>query len=94
MSGGKSAISQAAISQASSYEEMGEYWDDHDAGEIWDQTKPAEFDVGIRSERTYYSIGRGLSERLGQIARSQGISAETLLNLWVQEKVLEAPRPE
>jgi len=81
---------KSTISQASSYEEMGEYWDHHDAGEVWDQTKPAEFDVDIRRERTYYSIGRALSEKLVQIARGQGISAETLLNLWIQEKILEA----
>jgi len=67
---------------------MGEYWDTHDAGEIWEQTEPAELEVDLRQERVYYPVGRSLSERIAEIAREQGISAETLLNLWVQEKVL------
>lgn len=79
---------RSSISNASSYREMGEYWDTHDAGEIWEQTEPAEFEVDLRQERVYYPVGRSLSEKIAQIAREQGISAETLLNLWVQEKVL------
>ncbi len=79
---------RSSVSNASSYREMGEYWDTHDAGEIWEQTEPSEFEVELRQERIYYPVGRSLSERIAEIAREQGISAETLLNLWVQEKVL------
>ncbi len=79
---------RSSISNARSYREMGEYWDTQDAGEIWQQTEPAEFEVDLRQERVYYPVGRSLSDRIGEIAREQGISAETLLNLWVQEKVL------
>ncbi len=79
---------RSSISDARSYREMGEYWDTHDAGEIWEQTEPAEFEVDLRQEKVYYPVGRSLSARIAEIAREQGISAETLLNLWVQEKVL------
>ncbi len=79
---------RSSISKATSYQEMGEYWDTHDAGEIWDQTEPAEFEVDLRREKIYYPVGRSLAHKLTEIARQQGISAETLLNLWVQEHVL------
>ncbi len=79
---------RSSISDASSYREIGEYWDTHDAGEIWEQTEPADFEVDVRQEKVYYPIGRALSERIAEIARDQGISAETLLNLWAQENVL------
>lgn len=42
---------EATISKGRSYEEIGEFWDFHDAGEVWDQTKPAEFEVELKSER-------------------------------------------
>lgn len=67
--------------------EIGEYWDDHDLGEIWDETEPVEIAVDLRSERHYYSIERSLSERVHQIAEARGVSSETLVNLWLQEKV-------
>jgi hypothetical protein len=78
---------KSSISNARSYEEMGEYWDTHGLGEIWDETKPVEFEIEIKSERHYYPIERDLSKKLHQIAEAQGVSSETLINLWVQEKV-------
>jgi hypothetical protein len=80
---------KTTISQAQSYQAIGEFWDTHDLGEFWEQTAPAEFDVDIRSETTYYAVESSLSLKLRRLAQQQGISAETLLNLWVQEKTME-----
>ena len=46
---------KTSISRATSYEEMGEYWDEHDVGEIWEQTEAVEFDVDIQRSVTYLS---------------------------------------
>jgi hypothetical protein len=78
---------RSSLSGARSYEEMGEYWDSHDVGEVWDQTRPVEFEVNVKSERHYFPIERELSQRLARAAEAQGVSAETLINLWVQEKL-------
>jgi hypothetical protein len=44
--------SKTSISRASSYAEIGEFWDIHDLGYYWELTKPAEFEVDLRdSER-------------------------------------------
>lgn len=72
------------------YLRLGDYWDRHDAGEIWDQTKPAEFEIDLKSERRYYPIEKTLSHKLNRIAEAQGVSSETLINLWVQEKVAQS----
>lgn len=81
---------RSSISQAQSYHEMGRFWDTHDVTEFWDQTTPAEFDVDIQAEITYYPLETSLSSRLADAARRRGISAETLLNLWVQERLVAA----
>jgi hypothetical protein len=81
---------KSSISKASSYEEIGEYWDNHDVTGVWDQTRPVEFEVAISSERRYYPIEKTLSQKLSQIADAQGISAETLVNLWIQEKIVQS----
>jgi hypothetical protein len=82
--------SESSISKSRSYEEMGEYWDRHDAGEVWDRLEPVEFEVSIQSEKRYYPIEKLLSQKLDRIAATQGVSPETLINLWVQEKVGES----
>ena len=73
--------------QARSYKELSEFWDSHDLSEYWDQLRPAEFEVDIQSEATYYPLEATLSAELRSIARKKGISPEVLLNLWVREKV-------
>lgn len=80
---------RTSLSKAKSYKEIGEFWDNHDLSEFWDSTKTAEFDVDIKSEITYYALDRNLSEQIQQLAQKRGISPDTLLNLWVQEKLEE-----
>ena len=84
------AKSKSTISKASTYQEIGDFWDTHDLSDYWDQTKPIEFEVDIQSEAIYYPVEPRLSAQISSIAKQRGVSPETLLNLWVQEKVQEA----
>ena len=82
--------SKSSLSKARSYAELGGFWDTHDLTEYWEQTKPAEFEVDIRSEVTYYALESTLSAEVKALAERRGVTPETLLNLWVQEKLHEA----
>jgi hypothetical protein len=84
---------KSSISQGRSYKEIGEFWDTHDLADYWDQTEPVEFEVDIQSETTYYALEGQLSQKLAKIAEERGVSAQTLLNMWVQEKLLELAAP-
>jgi hypothetical protein len=84
---------KSSISGAKSYKEIGEFWNTHDLADYWDQTEPVEFEVDIQSETTYYALDRQLSHKLARVAEQRGVSAETLLNIWVQEKLLEQAAP-
>ena len=81
------SANKSSLSKGRSYQEIGEYWDNHDLGEVWDRTEPADFEVALKSVRHYYPVERTLSDQVTRIAREQGVSPETLLNLWIQEKV-------
>jgi hypothetical protein len=74
------------VSNASTYQEVGAFWDEHDATEFGEQTS-AEFQVDISSQRRYYPLDRDLSFEIRRIAEQHGVSEETLLNIWVQEKI-------
>jgi hypothetical protein len=82
MSKGKSSISKAT-----SYAEAGEFWDAHDLDEVWDRTKPVDIEVDLQSEKFSFSVESELANRIQAVARSRGVSSETLVNLWLQEKV-------
>jgi len=83
---------KGSISRARSYKELSEFWDSHNLGEYWEQLRPAEFEVDIQSQATYYPLEANLSADLRSIARKKGISPEVLLNLWVREKVRKVTR--
>ena len=78
---------KSSISNAETYGEMGEFWDTHDLGDYWDQTEPVSFNVDIKYEVTYYRLDAELGKQVGEVARQHGVSPETLINLWVQEKL-------
>jgi hypothetical protein len=79
--------SKSTLSKSSSYREIGAFWDAHDLGEFWEQTRPVRLDVSLESETDYYGVDRELSGRLLKLARKRGVSAHTLLNLWLQQKL-------
>ena len=80
---------KSSISGATSYQEIGEFWDSHDLGDFWKQTEPVEFEVEIGSSSSYFPIEKNLALKLRKMAEQRGISAQTLLNLWVQEKIIQ-----
>ena len=78
---------KTSISEANTYQKIGEYWDTHDLGEIWDKTQPASFEVDIQAEFRYFPVELKISQKITEIAKKRGVSSETLVNLFLQEKV-------
>lgn len=81
------AENKSSISEAKSYQEIGEFWDSHDLGEVWDKTEEAVVEIDLQSDVFYFAIETSLSSKLHTIAEKKGVSAETLVNLWLQEKI-------
>jgi CopG antitoxin of type II toxin-antitoxin system len=73
-----------------SVEQAGQFWDTHDLADYWDLTREAEFDVDLQRRVFLTSLEPQLAEKLTAVARKQGISTETLINVWLTEKVEEA----
>jgi len=86
------AENKSSLSGSRSYEELSEYWDTHSLADHWDETSPVEFELDIQSSTLYFPVDRKLADRLRAVASEHGISTETLLNLWLQEKVAEEAR--
>ncbi len=83
---------RSRISSGESYQEIGEFWDRHDLDEVWDRTRPVELEVDLLHQRTYVPVDSTLSRELGRLADQLGMSTESLLDLWVREKLAEIPR--
>jgi len=72
-----------------SIEEAAEFWDTHSLADYEDLQKDVEFEVELKSEKNYFAVEKELSDRIDKLAHLKGILPETLVNLWLKEKVLE-----
>ena len=81
--------SKSSISKARSYAEIGEFWDEHDLSDFWGKTRKVRFDVVVEPEATYYPVEKGLSEKIQSVARKHGVPSDTLVNLWLEQKIKE-----
>jgi hypothetical protein len=89
MKGNDMTKSKSSISEVRSYTDIGEFWDKHDLSDLWGKTRRVGFDVDITSEVTYYPIEQNLSTKIQLLARKQGLSSGTLVNLWLDQKMRE-----
>jgi len=80
---------RSTLSKAKTYKEIGDFWDTHDLSDFWEQTKRVKFQVDIQSEITYYSLDKKLADQVQSLAQRRGVTTDTLINLWVQEKLQE-----
>jgi len=83
---------KSSLSGSRSYEELSEYWDTHSLADHWDETSQVEFELDDKSSALYFPVDRLLAEQLRAVASAHGVSAETLLNLWLQERVIDEGR--
>lgn len=80
---------KSSVSKSENYREMSDYWDTHDLTENVGKGKDVHFEVDIKSEITYCALERDLSERVQEVARRHGVSSDTIINMWVQDRLLE-----
>ncbi|RPI76113.1 MAG: hypothetical protein EHM45_13900 [Desulfobacteraceae bacterium] len=80
---------KSSLSRLTSYKEIGSFWDEHDLSDFWDKTKEESFEVEIGSEVTYYAVDKVLAKKIRILAQQRGVAPDTLVNLWVQEKLRE-----
>jgi CopG antitoxin of type II toxin-antitoxin system len=76
---------KSSVSKANSPEKMGEFWDKHDFAEFDDPSAP---DVNFEISAAI-PIEPDLLSDIEELAHQRGIRVETLVNLWLKEKVVE-----
>jgi hypothetical protein len=69
-----------------SVEEAAEFWESHDLADFWDETHEVEIEVRA-PQRQWIPLASELAQKAAEQARREGISVETLVNLWVAEKL-------
>jgi hypothetical protein len=74
------------ISKASTLEEIAEFWDTHSLDDYWDQTHEVEFEFRAKRRRRV-TLDPDICTRVETQAKTRGILPETLVNLWLAERL-------
>ena len=77
-----------AISKAGTLEEIGDFWDSQSLDDHWNETHEVVFDVRAQRRRRI-TIDPELYSKVEAQARTRGILPETLVNMWLSERLNE-----
>ena len=83
---GKNEIREPIPEEFTSLEKAADFWDAHCLDQYWGDTKEAEIEVRI-PRRHRITVASELFEQLARKSQQEGISIETLVNLWISEKL-------
>ncbi len=77
---------KSSVSKGDSPEKMGEFWDKQDFTEFDNPNAPdVEFHVSVA-----IPVEPDLLSDIEELAHRRGINVETLVNLWLKEKLVES----
>ena len=71
----------------SSLEEFWSFWDTHSSADYEADMEAVAVDIDLISSKVYFPVAKDLLNQVRSQARRQGVSSETLLNLWLQERL-------
>ena len=75
-----------SISKAKTLEEIADFWDTHSLADHWDETQEVNFEVRMQ-QRCRITLTPDIYEKIEKQARVQGVLPETLVNLWLAERL-------
>ena len=77
------------IPEFQTLENIAEFWDTHSTADYHDLTHEVQFDVNLRKRTKPVMLLPELRETIRALAHTRGVSTETLINVWLTEKVFE-----
>lgn len=80
----------AHLPRLKSLDERVEFFDENDLGDYLEEMPEAHFEVDLRRRVFLTALEPELARKLSEYARKQDISSQTLINLWLSEKLAEA----
>lgn len=70
-----------------SIQEVADFWDTHSTADYEDETEQVSFEIDIQEEAFTVALVPELVDQLEGQAKSRGVTTETLVNLWLAERL-------
>ena len=83
----KLATPDALPENFTTVEEFWDFWDTHSSADYEDIMEDVVVEMALSSSKVYFPVAKDLLSKVRAQARQQGVSPETLVNLWLQERL-------
>ena len=70
-----------------------DFWDTHELSDYWDQTSEAHFEVDLERRVILAPLEQNVAHQLAHVAKRQVLSTETLVNVWLSERLQQLKVP-
>jgi len=77
---------KTSISKVSTLDDIADFWDDNSLADYWDETKEVKFNIRA-TRRNRVTIDPDLFVKVSTSSQRRGLLPETLINLWLAEKI-------
>jgi|SRR3972149_105236 len=74
-----------SVSKSRSLREVADFWDSHDTADY--PLNRVEFEVNVSARQHYVAVDPDLLAEVRQAAHARGLSTESLVNLWLKERL-------
>ncbi len=78
------------LDASASIEEIIDFWDKHSTADYDGETEEVSFDINLREEVFTVALVPELVDQLESQAKARGVTTETLVNLWLAERLKTA----
>lgn len=89
----KSKVRDPIPENFESIEAAVDFWDTHELSDYWDQTSEAHFEVDLERRVILVPLEENVAHQLAHVAKRQGLSTETLVNVWLSERLQQLKAP-
>ncbi len=73
-----------------SIEEAADFWDRHDFADYADQLREVRFKADLQRRTYLTALEPELAKKVSAYAATQGVGSETLINIWLTERLTAA----
>jgi hypothetical protein len=80
---------KTSISKARTLKELAEFWDTHSLDDYWDQTHEIQIEIRAKRRRRV-TLDPDVYSKIESQAHLRGLEPETLVNMWLAERLKEA----
>ena len=77
-----------------SLDDFWSFWDTHSTADYEDMMEDVDARIDIRSSKVYCAVAKDIIAKVRSQARRQGVSSQTLINLWLRERLMQPAHSE